>query len=287
MDPKKRKLPPSLQKKKGPSGLSKPSNHAPQKKKVVGSMSQSSDSFAAIRSKQASPDKKQVSSLQRKKGSKKQLLMGPVKPLPLGTVLAESLNLTFSNFIHYLALLFISFAPVALLAVFGVTSLRISPVVMGWGKFILILLVFFAIFLTAFSFFYSSLIYSVFQHVRKRNPSLGEALQKGWARMGKVFSVGLFLFIIFFFLAIAVRFISSPVLLVIARMGSDVLFMGAQFLQTLLIWFLLTPYFVAFPVTIVENRDGFVSIQRSSQLTRGNRLRIFVLFIITTLISKA
>lgn len=103
-----------------------------------------------------------------------------------------------------------------------------------------------------------AITYGVFVHVRGEKAELGEVLRKGFSRLGSVWVVGLL----------------SGILI---GLGFCALIVPGLIL--------LTRYWLAMPVAVIESPGIWPSMKRSEDLTEGNRWPIFAVVLIMGMIN--
>jgi hypothetical protein len=170
----------------------------------------------------------------------------------VGDVLADSLRLFLARAVPFIGLSLIAYAPTF---IFGLLITASSP---GTSNAAALSFLTIIIRLACSSLANAAIIYGVVQELRGRGFTFSDSLRIGFGRMGVVIGLSLLVGILVGLAAI---------LLVVPG---------------LIVWCV---YAVAVPVCIVESLGPRASMTRSSFLTKGNRWRIFGLFVVILIAS--
>lgn len=179
----------------------------------------------------------------------------------VGAVLSKTFSILGKNFITFLVLAIILYLPVDLILIVAVSSLDFSDlksledvaytILTFTGILVLANLVVGAV-------LSGTLTYAVVEELRGNRPSIGACLSMGLKRLVPVILVSLL-----FALAIGVGLVLCIIPGII----------------------LMTMYYVAVPVAVVERPGIFASLSRSSELTDGYRGQVFGIVIVLGIIN--
>lgn len=129
---------------------------------------------------------------------------------------------------------------------------------------------------------HAAIIYGAIIDLRGKNANLGELAGKGFATVPKAFAISVLLSLAMFFLSFAVMFAGATFGLTSSRnSGIIVLIVFALF------FILMSRWYVAIPVLVVENTGVFEAFRRSTELSSGHRWKIFGLILLGLMLSFA
>jgi len=166
----------------------------------------------------------------------------------IGQVFSRSFTLLSRNFLIFFLVAMVAAAPNVLI---GQSAGRgASGAAAGWLGFSLILTIALQMFSQAV------ILYAAFQDMRGRPVNLGEALGVALGRL-------------------------LPIIGVALCVGFGVFFASLLLLVPGLI--LMTMWYVATPVCVVEQTGPFASMRRSSELTKGHRWKIFGMILLVVI----
>jgi hypothetical protein len=198
----------------------------------------------------------------------------------IGKTLGRSVSLFFGNLLVYLPLACVP----------GIPSLFLPTVVVGLTPQAMqqFGLVYLAVFLIAYPFVQSTIIYAAIQQMRGQPPSLVRSIPVAFSRFLPVLGTllctwGLFTLILVLLLIpgslLYARYFvnASPGV----RIGLG--FLGIAFLIVPTLWLALR-YYVAMAVCAVERIGPLKSMKRSAELTGGHRWRLFGLGLLVAII---
>ena len=170
----------------------------------------------------------------------------PQPTFRIGSVLGQSFSTAFRNVVPFVILALIVTSPPFLYQL-----LALDPVEYGGNAIVTIADLIFPSLVTA------TVVYGTVQDLRGRHASITASIARGLPRLFPVILVTIVMWI-----AIGL----ASLLLIIPGL------------------FVATITWVAVPVAVVEKPGIFASLARSTELTRGNRWRVFALLIIATLL---
>lgn len=187
--------------------------------------------------------------------------------LDIAEIIKESFSIFFSQIFKFLAISFINFLPLVLFGAFAVFFVQSHGGVSELKAIQTEMILFFLGGILGFCICgymnTAAITYGVFQHLRKKQPSVIQSVQKGFASLLPVLGV-----VFFSMLAIA---------------GGALLFI----IPGIIIFFML---YVAIPTVVVENTGVFEALKKSRELTYGFKGYIFgltfFLGIIQNILSK-
>ncbi|MGO9543572.1 MAG: hypothetical protein ACLPPF_02080 [Rhodomicrobium sp.] len=127
------------------------------------------------------------------------------------------------------------------------------------------------------------IVYATFQDMRGRQASMGESIARGLRRIFPLIGTGILL-MLGFFLGVLVFIVPGTALIQsYQQAGAIVTGLGAAVLVVLAL-ILLARWYVFAPVCVVEKKGPLGCLKRSAALTKGNRWKIFAIFVLLTLI---
>jgi hypothetical protein len=170
----------------------------------------------------------------------------------VGDVLADSLRLFLARAVPFIGLSLIAYAPTF---IFGLVVTAAHP---GQSSIAFLGFITVIIRLACASLANAAIIYGVVQELRGRGFTFSDSLSIGFGRMGAVIGLSLL---------VGILVGLAMILLVVPGV---------------IVW---TVYAVAVPVCIVESLGPRASMTRSSFLTKGNRWRIFGIFVLILIAS--
>jgi hypothetical protein len=173
----------------------------------------------------------------------------------VGLVFGRSLAMLRRQFLKFLALAFAASLPPLLVALHPPSPGQVFT--MDYG---LLLAGVAALSLLLFAICQPAIIYGAFQTMRGRDFHIGESLRKALERLMPVIGV-------------------SILMLVSIMIGSLLLLVPG-----LILW---TMFLVAVPVCVVERLGPVQSLRRSAELTKGNRWRLFGMFLLLAVLVSA
>ena len=165
--------------------------------------------------------------------------------LDIGRVMGHGFSITFRSFIPFFLV-----SLIFLLPAFAVQYLVTITEVPGSEPIIL------AVAMLSYSLIVAALVYGTIQRLRGHRVGIGDSLGRGIVVIGPVFGVAL------------VMTVALGVGLLLVVVGFFVF---------------LTMLWVAIPVAVVERPGVMASLKRSLYLTKGNRWRIFALFLLVAI----
>lgn len=179
-----------------------------------------------------------------------------------GSVLSRAFSVLLKNFVPFAAIAIVVYAPVIIVGLIGggggvqVTIDQTTGEVTATGQGhenLLRVLNFIAQYALA-----GAVAYGVFQSLKGDSVSMGDCLSRGFQRLLPVIGVAI---------VVTVGLILGFIALVVPM------------------FILACMWYVAVPVAVVEKPGVFASLSRSSELTRGNRMSIFAMFLLIMLLS--
>jgi hypothetical protein len=173
----------------------------------------------------------------------------------VGFVFGRSLAMLRRQFLKFLALAFAASLPPLLIVLYPPTVGR--PLTLDYGLAVLGVAI---LTLLLFAVCQPAIIYGAFQTMRGRDFHIGESLRKALERLMPLVGV-------------------SILMLVSIMIGSLLLLVPG-----LVLW---TMFLVAVPACVVEHLGPVQSLRRSAALTKGNRWRLFGMFMLLAVLVTA
>ena len=200
----------------------------------------------------------------------------PAPPLALGSVLSRTLSTWAQNLPAFSALSLIVFSPLVAWTLLHTSEPRTSEQTKTfdeWSGYLSMLLS---------SVLGAALVYGVLEHVRGRRAGMAACLSNGLSRILPVLGVSLLTFLYAMLAMIAVM-IPSLIVGAASRVEKHAFAYAIFGVGVVIMAIVLTLYYVAVPVAVIERPGVRRSMGRSRDLTRGNRWRIFGLQLIWAL----
>ena len=173
----------------------------------------------------------------------------------VGLVVGRSLAMLRRQFFKFLARAFAASLPPLLIAVYPPKAGQLFT-----PDYELLLLGVVTLTVLLFAICQPAIIYGAFQAMRGRDFHIGDSLRKSLERLMPVIGV-------------------SVLMLVLIMIGSLLLLVPG-----LVLW---TMFLVAVPVCMVERLGPVQSLRRSAELTKGNRWRLFGMFLLLAIVVSA
>jgi len=177
--------------------------------------------------------------------------------LRVGQVFNRAFALLFSDFVKFFLLAAIALSPIALLTLLGLAAAQVNTAaganagllagIGGAGILLAVLWIVLSILGQA------AALYGALQKMRGQDFSIGESLARGWARFFPIIGM---------------------ILLQMLGVGFGAIFLVIPGLILFAVWS------VALPACVVERLGPAASLRRSSDLTKGNRWRVFGIIIV-------
>jgi hypothetical protein len=214
--------------------------------------------------------------------------VSPQQKLRPGLLLNEAFTIYFKNFIPFLVLTSVAFAPVFLLGAFLSDAITTQSAAFAGGAGLMILLSL----ILCVPLSTGAITYGVFQQMRGGETSIGACLRVGLSSMLPVLGVAFLLILLIFGVivvtAIPVSFVIGLAGAAAARGAGPEAGMGCTLLLIPLVLLCYVPavmvylkYFVAVPAAVEERPGVLNALRRSAFLTEGQRGPIFgVLFLL-------
>src|SRR5262245_23105166 len=170
----------------------------------------------------------------------------------VGHVISEAFSVLSRNFLAFFIVTVVAYLPALLLSQISAGDGNDAGAIVAAGLLGALLMVVFGMLSQAV------IVHAAFQNMRGRPVQLGEALNIAMQR---------------FFPILGVALLTA----ILAGLGMLALLVPG--------FILLIMWFVAIPVCVVEQRGAWASMQRSAELTKGHRWKIFGMMILLVIIS--
>lgn len=200
----------------------------------------------------------------------------------VGRVLTQSFSVYFGNFVPFVLLALVVSSPVYIYKVLSgpaatnvsddptayFSQLSAEPFILYFAELLLSQLV------TA------ALVYGTIQHLKHEKVSLGECFSRGVALMFPVFGI-VIVYLLIMMLVAVITILPAGLIVALVAAGTGFAVLGFVLvpLSAIPIIYIMVVLWVTIPVAVIERR-GLGSFNRSTQMTKGFRWRIFALLIL-------